>query len=235
MSDARRIVLVTGARKGIGRSLAEKFLAQGDFVIGCSRQPFEGETAGYEHHCLDVSDEQAVTELFHHIRTKHGRLDILINNAAIGLMNHSLLSPISAVRQLFDTNVIGTFLFSQEAAKLMMPTRRGRIVNFSSIVVPLSLEGEAAYAASKSAIETLTKTMSLELASYGITVNAIGPTPVATDLISGVTQKQIQKILDRQGIKRLAKMEDIYNVVHFFVSDESDFVTGQVVYLGGVS
>jgi 3-oxoacyl-[acyl-carrier protein] reductase len=111
----------------------------------------------------------------------------------------------------------------------------GRIINFSSIASPLNLEGEALYAASKSAVESLTKTAAKELASMDITVNAIGPTPVETDLIKLIPKEKIDALLEQQPIKRLGTQEDILNCVDFLLKPESDFITGQILYLGGVN
>ncbi len=110
----------------------------------------------------------------------------------------------------------------------------GRIVNFSTVAVPLALEGEAAYVASKSAVEALTRTLAREFAPFGIRVNAVGPTPVDTDLIRAVPKDKIEALLRRQPLPRLGTYEDVANVVDFFLAPASDFVTGQVIYLGGV-
>ena len=107
-------------------------------------------------------------------------------------------------------------------------------MNFATVATPLRLEGESIYAASKAAVESLTRVLARELAEYHITVNAVGPTPVETDLIRSVPKEKIEALLQRQAIRRMGEMRDILNVIEFFVREESDFVTGQVVYLGGV-
>ena len=116
-----------------------------------------------------------------------------------------------------------------------MKQKSGRIVNFTTIATPLSLEGEAIYASSKSAIENLTQTISKELATFNITVNAIGPTPIETDLIKAVPKDKIEDLLNKQTIKRFGTFEDIKNVINFFIDKKSDFITGQIIYLGGVN
>ena len=234
MANDRRVMVITGTRKGIGRSLAERYLAQGFLVIGCSRGPGDLEDPAYTHFELDVSDEKAVREMFRQVQKAHGRLDVLINNAGIASMNHALLTPVSTVRQILDTNFIGTFIFCREAGRLMWSRPGGRIVNFATVATPLRLEGEAVYAASKAAIESLTRVLAREFADAGITVNAVGPTPIATDLIRSVPKAKMDALIDRQAIRRLGTAEDVANVVDFFISPQSDFVTGQVVYLGGV-
>ena len=116
----------------------------------------------------------------------------------------------------------------------MKKSGTGRIVNFTSVAVPLKIEGEALYAASKAAVETLTHILSKELAPYKITVNALGPTPIRTDLIRNVPENKLQQLLERQAIKRFGEHSDVANVADFFLREESEFVTGQTIYLGGV-
>ena len=234
MIEDSEVMLITGTRKGIGRYLAEYYVGKGFQVVGCSREPIDYELKGYEHFCLDVSDEGKVKKMFAEIRQKHARLDVLINNAGIASMNHMLLTPLSTINKVFNTNLIGTFLFCREAAKLMQKRRHGRILNFTTVAVPLKLEGEAIYAASKAAVASLTGVLAKELAEMGVTVNAVGPTPVKTDLTRNIPKKKLDALIQRQAICRFAEFEDISNVLDFFISSRSGFVTGQIVYLGGV-
>ncbi len=228
------ITLITGSREGIGRGLAEHYLRVGHKVIGCSRGPTDLSHPNYTHFQANVSDEKNVAKIFSFIGTNIGRLDNLINNAGIASMNHCLLTPIETLNKIFSTNVVGSFLFCREAARIMQKSKYGRIVNFTSVAVPLNLEGESVYAASKAGIESLTKILAKELGSFGITVNAIGPTPVETNLIRNVPEEKIKKLITRQAIKRMGTQDDIENVVDFFLRKESDFVSGQILYLGGI-
>jgi 3-oxoacyl-[acyl-carrier protein] reductase len=227
-------MLITGTRKGIGKYLAEHYVKQGYLVVGCSRDEVDYNLEGYSHYPLDVADEQGVLKMFADISARFGRLDALINNAGIASMNHSLLTPAKTVNNVIQTNVLGTFLMCREAAKLMKRNNYGRIVNFSTVATPLKLEGEAIYAASKAAVLSLTEVLAREFACFGITVNAVGPTPVKTDLIKSVPKDKMDRLLARQAINRFGVFEDVSNVTDFFVGAESGFVTGQNIYLGGV-
>src|SRR5690606_27492690 len=113
------VTLITGTRKGIGKFLAEHYTRCGHRVIGCSRRDITWALPGYTHYCVDVADEIAVKQLFADVRRQYGRLDHLINNAGIASMNHVLLTPLSTVHNILNTNVVGTFLFCRESAKLM--------------------------------------------------------------------------------------------------------------------
>lgn len=229
------VTLVTGARKGLGRYLAEHYLAQGHRVVGCSRGESDLAHERYRHFEADVADEAAVKPIFAWIRKELGQLDHLINNAGIASMNAAALTPMSTVAEILDTNVKGTFLFSREAARLMQKRNRGRIVNMTTVATPLMLEGEAMYAASKAAVLSLTQVLARELAPFGITVNAVGPTPVKTDLIRSVPADKLEALLARQAIRRFGEPRDVANVIDFFLRPESDFVTAQNIYLGGVA
>jgi 3-oxoacyl-[acyl-carrier protein] reductase len=234
--QSRPVALVTGSRTGIGKHVADALLKKGFVVVGCSRNSHsEAPTDDYLHILADVADENQVKGLIGQIRRQFGRLDVVINNAGIASMNHCLLTPAVTVDRIFAVNMRGTFLVSRESIKLMQQRRFGRIVNITSVAVPMQLEGESVYAASKSAVETLTRIMAREVAPFGITVNAIGPSPVDTDLIRNVPRESIQAIIDRLAIKRPGTPQDVCNVVDFFIRPESDYITGQVIYLGGIS
>jgi 3-oxoacyl-[acyl-carrier protein] reductase len=229
-----KTIVITGTRKGIGQALAQHYVSEGWRVAGCSRGEASIKHVNYRHFELDVSDENAVVAMARTLHSDYGQVDALLNNAGIASMNHALLTPASTVNRILQTNVLGTFLFCREMAKLMRRTKTGRIVNFTTVAHPLNLEGEAIYAASKAAVESLTRILARELAELRITVNAIGPTPIETDLIRGVPQAKMDALIARQAIQRLGEVRDVINAVDFYLREESNFITGQVLYLGGV-
>jgi len=229
-----QIMVITGTRKGIGRYLAEYYASRGFVVEGCSREAPDWSLENYTHHRVDVTSEKDVNNMMSSILRRHGRLDVAINNAGIAAMNHTLLTSTSAAQKIMATNFLGTFHVCRASARLMKIHNFGRIVNLSTIAVPLRLEGEAVYAASKSAITTFTQVFASEVAEFGVTCNVVGPTPIDTDLIRNVPQDKMHALLNRLGIKRMGTQEDVANVVDFFIRPESANITGQVIYLGGV-
>lgn len=240
-----KVFIITGSRKGIGKDLSEHFLNLGHIVCGCARGEGSISHPNYRHFCLDVSDEMGVVAMIRAVRKEFGRIDILLNNAGIASMNHILTTPYKSVSNIFSTNVFGSFLFVREVAKVMSNSYKKehkstkampfRIVNFATVATPLRLEGEAIYAASKAALVNLTQVCAKELSEFGITINAVGPTPVPTDLIKNVPKAKMDALLNQQAIKRFGEFSDVLNVIEFFIDEKSDFITGQVIYLGGVN
>lgn len=231
----KKVIIITGTSKGIGRYLAIEYLKFDDYyVVGCSRSETDIKHERYEHYTLDIADESRVMKMCRAVYKQFNQIDVLINNAGIASMNHSLMTPGSTAKKLMETNYIGTFLFCREVAKLMANKKYGKIINFSTVAVPLNLEGELAYASSKAAVESLTRVFAKELADYGITCNCVGPTPIDTDLIKSVSTEKIEKLIQNQAIKKKANFEDVKNVIDFFISDKSAMITGQTIYLGGI-
>lgn len=231
---AGRRVLVTGASRGIGKALAEHFLAAGDAVVGCARGASNIDHEHYTHIQADVTKGEDVKALFREIRNRHKGLDILVNNAGTARMSPMILTPPETVETIFDLNFMGVFRLSSEAVRLLRRSDAGRIINLTTVAVPLRLEGESVYAASKAAVEAFTRITAKELGPMGITCNAIGPSPIPTELIAGVPKDKLQALVDQQAIPEWATTDDVVNVVEFFARPDSRLITGQIMYLGGI-
>ncbi len=231
----KRVALITGSSRGIGRHLVKHLVARNFEVVGCSRSAVESmEAANHTHVVADVGLEEDIARLFRAIRTRYGRLDIVINNAAVNpAIGLSMLTTRSAATETLMTNVLGTFSVSREAAKLMMRGKWGRIINFSSMAARHEVAGEAIYSASKAAIQTLTRVMAKEFYRYGITCNAIAPAAIETDMMNAVPRDALREVLARNAIPEMGRLEDVSNAVDWLIQPESQAVTGQVIFLGG--
>jgi len=182
--------LITGTSQGLGLALAERLLADGWIVHGFARGTQTLVHASFHGHAVDVTDESAVRAAVATI-AEAGRIDLLVNNAGAASMNALLLTPAEVADRLMRVNYLGTFHCLQAVGKVMVRQRAGRIVNVTTVAVPLSLEGEAAYVASKAAVEALTKVAAKELAPSGIIVSAVGFGPIDTALTRAVPRDRL--------------------------------------------
>lgn len=229
-----KVILITGASRGIGNGLFHYYLQRDYCVVGWSRQRATTPNIGVVlSQSVDVTDAYAIKSALAGVVKKFGRIDVLINNAGVASMNHSFLMPTGTAQNILNTNVLGTFLCSREVAKIMSRHGGGKIVNFSSFAVPFKLEGEAMYAASKAAVESLTEILSKEYDQYNIQVNAVAPPAIKTDLIKGVPQDKMDKLLQRQTMHRYGTILEVARVIDFLIDDDT-MVTGQTIYMGGV-
>lgn len=223
------VALVTGAGRGLGLALAEKLTEAGYIVAGCGRSARD---VPFEYHAVDVGDERGVREMINAIDRVHRRLDLVVNNAGVGLSALALMTSTEATLELVRTNLVGTMLVTREAARIMVPRRVGRIVNIASVAVPLQIGGASVYSATKAGVIQYTRVLAKELASFGITCNVVAPSLVDTEMQRALSVKAVEAYLAGLTIKRLATIEDVTNAVLFFASPASSYVTGQVLYLG---
>jgi 3-oxoacyl-[acyl-carrier protein] reductase len=158
----------------------------------------------------------------------------LINAAGIAAMNLLLTTPSQTIKRIVETNLLGTIYASQVVSHALVRRGGGRIINFSSIAVAIGLQGESVYVASKAGVEGFTRSFAREMAPHGVTVNAIAPGPIDTDLIANVPSEKLQAITDRQIIPRKASVEDVWQIVRILLSPESAMLSGQVLHVGGV-
>jgi 3-oxoacyl-[acyl-carrier protein] reductase len=229
-----RVVVVTGARKGLGRMIAGYFLGEGADVVGLSRGKGSIMAPTYVHTRLDVGDADAVRKVFIEIGRKHGRVDILINNAAVLTSMHAMLMPAMRAEEMVRTNFLAVLYVAREAAKLMRKRKFGRIINIGSMAVALEPIGDSVYAATKAASMTLSAVLAKEFASYGVTVNTLAVTAFETDMLDQLPREKVDAVIAGLPLPRYPTAEDITNVVDFFASPRSSYVTAQTVYLGGV-
>ena len=234
MNYKGKVVLITGSSRGIGNKLCHYFLGNDATVIGLSKSHYSC-PGKYHHYRCDLSDGNNIRTVFRQIAKDHGKIDILVNNAAILTSQYAMIMPISNATEMVQTNLLGTFFVSREAAKIMRKNNFGRIINIGSMAASLEPIGDSIYAATKSGINSLANVMAKELSSYHITCNTIGITAIETDMLKQLPKKKIDEVINGLTIPRYATPEDIFNVVDFFAAEGSSNITAQIIYLGGVN
>ncbi|HEX2135109.1 MAG TPA: SDR family oxidoreductase [Microvirga sp.] len=227
---ARKLV-VTGASRGLGAHVARKALGEGWEVLGLAYRAVAD--LPYEVRACDVADPARVSETFKPLK-RDPDLWGLVNAAGVASMNLAVATPAATVQRVIGVNLLGTIYCATAFGKLAVRRRGGRIINFSTIAVPLAVKGEAVYAASKAGVEGFTRTFAREMGDFGVTVNAVAPGPVDTDLIAKVPRERIDEIVGRQLIAEQATKDDVWNIVRFLLSDEASAVTGQIINVNGI-
>lgn len=229
-------MVITGTSKGIGRGLASYFVGKGYFVVGCSRGSTTFELNGFQHYQVDVSNEKQVRDWIRAVKKTYQHIDVLVCNASL-IQPPSLLTmtPGAVLEPILLTNIAGTYYVCREVAKTMMLQKYGRIINISSFLVGVHLEGTSAYTTSKSAVIEMTKILAKELASSGITCNVLAPPLVLTETMKALGAGAAKLVLSAQTIKREPTIEEIGHAISFFTSEESGCITGQVLYMGLVN
>lgn len=225
------MIIVTGSSKGLGLSICNRLIANGETVIGLSRS---GKSDLFREYNCDVGDYQALSEISKEIKKTKRPVRCLINAAGIASMNLALTTDETSVKNILQTNLLGTIFACQLFSPLMIRKREGLIINFSTIAVPLSLKGESIYAASKAGVEVFSKSFAREMADFDIRVNCIAPGPISTDLLKGISKTQIKRIVDQQIIQKQFKEEDICDLVELLLDEKSKAITGHVFNVGGV-
>lgn len=238
-----KTVLITGASRGIGKATAELFAQHGANLILIARNKSQllilqkDILANYGNSVrifsCDVSSQKQVKDVFAELRIQKFKIDVIINNA--GIMKDAMLGMATEelMHEIYNINVFGSMFTSQQASKFMIKSRNGSIINLSSIVGTNGNKGQTVYASSKAAIIGFTKSLSKELAPFGIRVNAIAPGFIDTDMTAGMDLKFYEKNKSMIGMGRMGNPIDIANVALFLASDLSEYVTGQVIGVDG--
>ncbi|NYE58216.1 3-oxoacyl-[acyl-carrier-protein] reductase [Carboxydothermus ferrireducens] len=243
MNFSGKVVLVTGASRGIGRKIAERFALAGAKVginyahndLLATQLKEELESKGAEVLLVkgDVSQKEEVERIFKELVTTFGKIDIVVNNAGITKDKLLLRMSYDDFDSVIKTNLYSTFLVTREAAKIMLKQRFGRIINISSVVGIKGNAGQANYAASKAAIIGFTKAVALELASRGITVNAVAPGYIKTDMTEKLDDKVKEALLNAIPAERLGTPDDVAAAVLFLASEGAGYITGQTIVVDG--
>lgn len=239
MSFEGKIALVTGTSRGIGRAIAETLVARGAKVIGTATSEKGAEAISAwlgengKGYMLNVADAASIDKVLADIRAEFGEIDILINNAGITRDNLLMRMKEDEWQDILDTNLTSVFRLSKAVMRAMMKKRFGRIITIGSIVGSVGNAGQANYAAAKAGLIGFSKSLALEVASRGITVNVVAPGFIETDMTQALTEEQRAGILSQVPVNRLGDAKEIASAVAFLASDEAGYITGETLHVNG--
>ncbi len=235
----KKIALVTGAAKGIGKAIVDKFIAENYFVVAVDVDETAGKALAAEYGSdklifikADICNEIEIQNLFQQIKNDYKQLDVLVNNAGIIRDNMIWNMPVEDFDLVINVNLKGTWMLCREAAKLMKVQNSGRIVNIASRAW-LGNRGQSNYAASKAGVVSMTRVLALELGKYNVCVNAVAPGLIDTPLTQKLEADVLQKLIEAQPTRTMGKPSDVANAVAFLASDNTQFITGQTIYVDG--
>jgi 3-oxoacyl-[acyl-carrier protein] reductase len=239
---AEEVALVTGATRGIGAAIADAMGAEGAWVIGTgtSSGGAEAITARFRRHGvsgrgieLDVTNDDSVSALFSHLQSENRLPTILVNNAGITRDNLLLRTKDDEWEAVINTNLTGVFRMSRICVKHMMRARRGRIINIASVVAASGNAGQTNYCAAKAGVVGFTKALARELGSRGITVNAVAPGFIDTDMTQNLSQAQREALTSQIPLNRLGRGEEVAAAVLFLASSGAAYITGETLHVNG--
>ena len=230
-----KMALVTGSRRGVGRLIAEHILSNGGQVLGFARGESTIDHPNYHHFQVDIGDPTSVQRGFSALKKLTENVHIVINNAGVLTSQYAMIMPPSQAQAMINTNLMGTFMVSREASKLMRKGKWGRIINIGSMAVSLEPIGDSVYAACKAGLTTLANVMAKELAPLNITCNTLSITAIKTDMLSQLPADKIDAVIASLPIPRYAEADDIFNIIDFLASERSSYISAQTIYMGGVN
>ncbi len=238
-----KVAIVTGASRGIGREIALKLASYGATVIVnyCGSKEKAEEVVAYIEgqggravtYQGNVADAESMKEMFAYVIKEFGRVDILVNNAGITRDNLILKMSEEEFDAVIDTDLKGVYNCLKQASRIMLKQKSGRIVNISSVVGVLGNAGQVNYAAAKAGVIGMTKSLARELGSRGITVNAVAPGFIETEMTETLSENIKENTLTQIPLKRFGKVEDVAETVAFLVSDKAAYITGQTIHVDG--
>jgi 3-oxoacyl-[acyl-carrier protein] reductase len=244
MDISERVVVVTGGSMGIGRAICLKFAEEKGRIVIVHYDPDDSASnetlnlltrqgAEAESHRVDVSNHGDVEALFKDIIGRLGKVDVLINNAGIARDTLLMRMPEASWDMVISVNLKSVFNCTQAVLRSMIKQRRGRIVNISSVVGQIGNPGQANYSASKAGIMGLTKSVAREAAGRGITVNAVAPGYIKTEMTASLPEKVREAFMEQIPLKRIGEPADIAEAVYWLCSDAASYITGQVIHVNG--
>ena len=237
-----KLALVTGASRGIGQAIALTLGAAGATVVGTATtengvkaisKKFSDHKISGQGMILNVADDDSITELINNINNQYSAVDILINNAGITRDNILMRMKQEEWDEIIDTNLTSVFKMSKAVLRGMMKKKSGRIISITSIVGAMGNSGQANYAASKAGIIGFTKSLAREVGSRGITVNAIAPGYIQTDMTDALSEEQKAALASQIPLARLGAVEEIAQTVLFLAGDGGSYITSQTLHVNG--
>lgn len=229
-----KVVVVTGAARGIGRAIVERLAKENPaIIVSCDMGEATFEEKNVVHKILNVTDREAIKNFVEEVENEYGKIDILVNNA--GITKDALLVRMGEDQwdAVIDVNLKGVFNMTQAIGKSMFKSRKGSIITLSSVVGLHGNPGQTNYAATKGGVIAMTKTWAKELGARNVRANCIAPGFIRTPMTDVLPEKTIQEMLNATPLGRLGEPEDIANTVLFLASDESSFISGEVISVGG--